>query len=187
MSGWMWIVIAVAVIAVVAMVAWAASRRRRTQRLQDRFGPEYERVVDQRGDRRSAESELIERERRREELELRPLTTAARNRYAARWQRTQAEFVDAPVDAVREADRLVTEVMTDRGYPMNDFDRRAADISVDHADLVDNYRSAHDIAVRSADAGDASTEDLRQAMVHYRALFEELLSADDDQEVRQAG
>jgi hypothetical protein len=185
MEAWVWILIAVAVIALIAAGVWMWQRQRTTRSLQDRFGPEYDRMVEVEGGRRSAESELQERERRREELEIRELPTATRRRYQGAWQMTQARFVDSPADAVAEADRLVTEVMSARGYPMEDFDQRAADISVDHPHLVENYRSAHDIS-RKASRGDADTEDLRRAMVHFRALFEELLVTDEDRRA-QAG
>lgn len=174
MDAWVWIVIAVAAIVVIGLLAWAATRKRRTDQLRDRFGPEYERTVGEAGDRRAAESELLDRQKRREELDVRPLQPAARERYTASWQETQRRFVDAPADAVREADALVNQVMRERGYPIDDFEQRAADISVDHPHLVENYRSARGIAERSG-SGKASTEDLRQALVHYRALFDELL------------
>jgi hypothetical protein len=160
-------------------------RRRTTSRLRDHFGSEYDRTVEDEGGRRSAESELQDRQRRREELEIRELPTASLRRYQGAWEMTQAGFVDNPAGAVAEADRLVTEVMAARGYPMEDFDQRAADISVDHPHLVDNYRSAHEVS-RAAANSDADTEDLRRAMVHYRALFEELLTTDEDRRA-QAG
>jgi hypothetical protein len=146
--------------------------------LQRRFGPEYERAVDQRDDRRQAEADLTARARRRSKLEITPLEPEARQRYGEAWRRVQADFVDRPVEAVREADRLVADVMRERGYPMEGFDQRAADVSVDHPQVVDNYRSAHEIAMAS-DRNEASTEDLRKAMVHYRSLFEELLEEED--------
>jgi hypothetical protein len=185
METWVWILIAVVVIALIAAGVLMWQRQRTTRSLQDRFGPEYERVVEAEGGRRSAETELQDRQRRREELEIRELPTATRRRYQGAWQTTQARFVDSPADAVAEADRLVTEVMSARGYPMEDFDQRAADISVDHPHLVQNYRSAHDIS-RTAARGEADTEDLRRAMVHFRALFEELLVTDEDRRA-QAG
>jgi hypothetical protein len=185
METWVWILIAVAVIALIAAGVWMWQRQRTTRSLQDRFGPEYDRVVEAEGGRRSAESELQDRQRRRDELEIRELPTATRRRYQGAWQMTQARFVDSPAEAVAEADRLVTEVMSARGYPMEDFDQRAADISVDHPHLVENYRSAHDIS-GNASMGEADTEDLRRAMVHFRALFEELLVTDEDRRA-QAG
>jgi hypothetical protein len=169
-----WVLVAVLVIALV-VAGVVISRQRKSQQLQKGFGPEYERTVEQTGDRGAAESELREREKRREEFDIRELDEGARERYAERWQGVQREFVDEPSGAVGNAHRLVTEVMRERGYPVDDdFDRRAADLSVDHPVVVDNYRSGHEISQR-AERGDAGTEDLRQALVHYRELFDELL------------
>jgi hypothetical protein len=175
MPVWGWVVLAVVVVVAVALIAWAVWRRQRTRHLQSRFGPEYERAVEAGDGRREAEADLIARERRRSDLDIRPLEPETRQQYQNTWDRVQADFVDRPVEAVREADRLVAEVMRDRGYPMEDFDQRAADISVDHPQVVDNYRSAHEISMTS-DRNEASTEDLRKAMVHYRALFVDLLA-----------
>jgi hypothetical protein len=177
MPAWLWVVIAVVVIAAIALAVWAAMRRRRTENLRRQFGPEYDRTVDETGGPRDAESELERRRRRREDLDIRPLAPDARRRYAEEWRILQARFVDDPAGAVAQADTLVTEVMRERGYPMDDFDQRAADVSVDHPEVVGDYRSAHDISTRSAN-GQADTEDLRQAMVHHRALFEQLLEED---------
>jgi len=175
MDTWIWIVIVVAAVIVVGVVAAAVARRRKTAHLQDRFGSEYDRTVDEAGGRRDAERELADREKRREQLDVRPLSDAARNRYADEWQAVQARFVDDPPNAVREADALVQRVMGDRGYPVDeDFERRAADVSVDHPDVVANFREGHRLYT-SYDSGDGDTEDLRQAMRHYRALFDELL------------
>ena len=138
------------------------------------FGPEYDRTVEEAGDRRAAETELRERTERRAGFDVVPLEPEARTRYVEAWRNTQAQFVDEPVEATREADRLITSVMRDRGYPVDDFEQRAADISVDHPQVVDDYRAAHAIAAAN-DRSEASTEDLRQALVHYRSLFEELL------------
>lgn len=171
METWVWIVIAVAAVAVLLAIWWAASRSRRTGRLREGFGPEYDRTVDETGSRRRAESELTEREKRHDELDIRPLSPGARDRFADRWSTVQERFVDDPNSALREAHGLVVEVMRERGYPTDDFEQRAADVSVDHPHVVENYRSAHAITER----GDADTEDQRQAMVHYRALFDELL------------
>ena len=162
------------VIILLALLAFFAGRQRRSRKLQDKFGPEYDRTVEQAGDRRAAESELAQRAERRAELNIVPLEPEARSRYIEAWRNTQAQFVDEPVEATREADRLITSVMRDRGYPVDDFEQRAADISVDHPQVVDDYRAAHAIAARN-DRSEASTEDLRQALVHYRSLFEELL------------
>jgi nitrogen fixation-related uncharacterized protein len=186
MPAWGWVVIAVGIVLVAAAIGWTLWSRRRSGRLQDRFGPEYERVLKDSENRRAAESELAGRERRRAELEIRPLPSAARRRYLSEWQATQARFVDAPEESVRDADRLVTEVMRQRGYPMRDFERRAADISVDHPHVVQNYRAAHTVSVTIEDGG-TSTEDLRKAMVNYRALFEELLSEDQRGDIREVG
>ena len=176
MPGWVWIVIAAAVVvAVVAVVAAVSARSVRSKRLREGFGPEYERTVAEHGDRREAESELRERRKQREQLEIRPLSQPARERYTEEWRRVQARFVDDPAGAVQEGDRLVTEVMGERGYPMDDFERQAALVSVDHPDVVEHYREGHS-AYLAFDRGDASTEDLRLAMKHYRALFEELLA-----------
>jgi hypothetical protein len=169
------IIVIVIIAAVIVLAAlYLAMRSRRTDRLHDRFGSEYDRAVDETGGRRAAESELMAREKRREELDIKDLSPAARDRYLNQWQDVQARFVDDPSGAVSQGDSLVTAVMRDRGYPVEDFDQRVADISVDHAGVADNYRAARDIARRSSE-GRASTEDLRQAMVHYRTLFEDLL------------
>ena len=167
------VIVALAIVAL-GIVAWTFVQRMRTKRLQSRFGPEYERTVRQVGDRCKAEDELEVRKKRVAKLTLRTLSSDEQRRFARDWAAAQARFVDDPKGAVTDADRLVKEVMLARGYPMGDFEQRAADISVDHPRVVSNYRSARDIAARSADAR-ASTEDLRQAVVYYRALFEELL------------
>ena len=179
MSTWVWFVVAVAVAILLVALVLAAARSRRTSRLRRRFGPEYERTVEAADNRRDAERALAEREKRHDALELRPLTAVARERYAEQWRMTQERFVDKPAESVEAADTLVTTVMRERGYPVDDFDRRADDISVDHPHVVEDYRAAQAIA-RTAALGDASTEELRQAMVHYRSLFDELLVADED-------
>jgi hypothetical protein len=169
-----WILVAILVLLAAGAVLYAA-RERRTRRLREGFGSEYERTLSERGDRRAAESELREREQRRDKLEIRELEPEVREHYAEQWRTEQRRFVDRPVAAVGEADRLVTEVMRARGYPVDeDFERRAADVSVDHPEVVQHYRIARDISVRTT-RGETGTEDLRQAMVHFRALFEELL------------
>jgi hypothetical protein len=162
------------VLILLALLAFFAGRQRRSRRLQDTFGPEYDRTVEEAGDRRAAETELQERTERRAGFDVVALEPEARERYVEAWRNTQAQFVDEPVEATREADRLITSVMRDRGYPVDDFEQRAADISVDHPQVVDDYRAAHAIAARN-DRSEATTEDLRQALVHYRSLFEELL------------
>ncbi len=174
MPTWLIVLIILVVLAIVAYLAVMLMQRRRTEQLRDQFGPEYDRTVAERGDVRGAESDLAERRSRRERLEIRPLSADARSRYADAWRVTQTRFVDQPDDAVQEANRLVMAVMRERGYPVDDFEQQAADVSVDHPAVVENYRAAHAIAEANL-AGTATTEDLRQAMVHYRALFEELL------------
>ena len=181
MSEWSWIFIAVlAVVAVLAIVVglWV-SRRRRSARLKEQFGPEYDRTVGELGEPRAAEAELLGREKKRKKLDIISLTPEARQEHAALWARVQTDFVEDPEDAVGRAERLVTRVMRERGYPIDDFDQRAADVSVDYPDVVENYRSAHAIFL-SQHNGDISTEDARQAFVHYRALFERLLASDSD-------
>jgi hypothetical protein len=174
-----WVLVAILVIALI-VVGVLFMRQRQSQQLQEGFGPEYERTVHERGDRGEAEAELRERRERRDQLEIRELEPAARDRYAERWQAAQRHFVDQPAPAVGEADSLVSEVMRDRGYPVEgDFEQRAADVSVDHPQVVEHYRAAHAISMRTT-GGEGGTEDLRQAMVHFRALFDELLGPDGD-------
>jgi hypothetical protein len=184
MPAWVWVLIAVAVVAVLALMVWQALARRRTSRLQGQFGPEYERTVDATENKREAEAELAAREERRRELAIRPLSNAARDRYLHSWQTVQAQFVDDPRAAVASADSLIQSVMAERGYPVEDFDQRAADVSVDHPHVVENYRDGHRLAQASASGSD-STEDLRQAMRHYRALFDELVEPDADQPIER--
>jgi hypothetical protein len=173
------IIVAILVAIAVALVA----RRRRSEQLKQRFGPEYDRtVVQQRGDSRRAEETLVEREKRVETFPLRSLTPVDREAFAMEWATVQRRFVDDPSAAVGTADRLVSRVMTDRGYPMTHFEQRAEDISVSYPAVVQNYRAAHDIVLRHAD-GHATTEELRQAMVHYRSLFDELLAPDESSKV----
>jgi FtsZ-interacting cell division protein ZipA len=179
MDTWVWIVIAAVAVIILLGVVWSATRTKRTRALRDTFGREYDRTVDQAGDRRSAERELRERQKQHDELDIRSLSPESRDRYARRWQSTQTRFVDDPQGAVAEADALVQEVMQERGYPTKDFERRVADISVDHPELVEKYRTAHGIA-QSAEQGEASTEDMRHSVRHYRALFAELLEVEDD-------
>jgi hypothetical protein len=181
MDTWVWTVIGVIVAIVVLGILATGLRTRRSRSLQDRFGREYGRTVDKAGGRREAEQELREREKRHEELELRPLSQDVREGYLQQWQVTQGRFVDDPAGAVSDADDLVQRVMRDRGYPVDDFEQRAADISVEHPDLVEKYRTANGIA-RASERGEASTEDLRHSVRHYRALFVELLEVDDDGE-----
>jgi FtsZ-interacting cell division protein ZipA len=175
MPAWAWVLIAVAVIAIVVLIVRSMYSRRRTQELRSQFGPEYARTVAGTGSRRAAETELDARRKRREELAIRPLPDATRQRYAEEWRVVQTRFVDQPGASLSEADQLVTSVMQDRGYPMDDFDSNLGDVSVDHPNVVENYRAAHAISLAN-DHDRASTEDLRQGMVYYRALFEELLA-----------
>jgi predicted nucleic acid-binding protein len=175
MPVWAWILIGVGVVVVIAVALFAADRRR-SQQLEEKFGPEYGRAVRERGDRRAAESELREREQVRDRLEITPLSDRQRERYGREWEEVQSAFVDNPSSAVADADRLVAEVMRERGYPVDDFEQQAAVVSVDHPDVVANYREGHAIYLR-CDRGDASTEDLRQALQHYRALFDDLLES----------
>lgn len=168
------VVAAVIVLAIILLVVWIGMRRRR---LQSTFGPEYQRVATESGSKWRADSELAARQQRRQKLDIRPLAPESRQRYADSWQQIQAEFVDQPYPAVAAADTLVLAVMQERGYPMQDFEQHAADLSVDYPKLVENYRNAHAIATRERSA---STEQLRTAMLHYRALFQELLGEGAD-------
>jgi hypothetical protein len=181
MPTWLWVVIVVAALIVVAVIAASALRARRSRELRGRFGPEYDRVAADAPSKRQAEAELKAREERREEFEVRPLDPRDRDRYRSRWQDVQAQFVDDPAGAVQEADDLIQDVMRKRGYPVDDFDTRAADLSVDHPDVVENYRAAHGIAV-AHERGKAGTDELRRAVQHYRSLFDSLI--EDRQEVR---
>jgi hypothetical protein len=166
------IIVAIIVLVVGAIIVFV--QRRRTEKLRTRFGPEYERSIAESGDRRRAEAQLEKRAERVEKYHLRPLAAEDRSRFTEQWDRVQAHFVDAPAGAVAEADQLLGDIMATCGYPMGDFEQRAADISVDHPVVVQNYRAAHDIAIRQA-KGQATTEDLRRAMIHYRALFEDIV------------
>ena len=157
------------------IAAWLFFRKRRTKKLRTQFGgAEYARAVEEGGTRRQAEAGLKERTERVESLKIRALAPGDRARFVESWSRVQARFVDGPGGAVTEADQLLGDVMSTRGYPVSDFEQRAADISVDHPLVMENYRTAHEIAVRQT-RGQANTEDLRQAMIHYRTLFEELV------------
>jgi hypothetical protein len=181
MDTWVWIVTGVVVAIVVLGVLASVLRTRQSRSLRDRFGREYDRTVDKAGGRREAEQELRKREKRHDELDLRALSPDARERYLRQWQVTQGRFVDDPTGAVSEADDLVQQVMRERGYPVDDFERRAADVSVEHPELVEKYRTADGIA-RASERGEASTEDLRHSVRHYLALFVELLEVADDAE-----
>jgi hypothetical protein len=172
MPEWVWLVAVVVIAAVV--VAVVIARRRRSAALRDRFGPEYEHVAGQTGSERKADAELAARQRRVERFDIRELTPEERASFQSQWERVQVGFVDSPAAAVSEADGLVQQVMASRGYPVDDFEQRSADLSVEHPEIVANYRAAHGISMASAH-GRASTEDLRQATIYYRALFGELL------------
>lgn len=166
------IIVVIAVVAVIAVLF--ITRRRKTEHLKEKFGSEYDRVVHQHGDAQRAETVLEQREKRVSRFEIHTLPPAERDRYVQLWAFVQKKFVDDPKAAVNEADRLVTDVMKARGYPMGEFNQRADDISVNYPNAVANYRAAHDIVMRHG-KGQASTEDLRKAMVHFRSLFDELL------------
>ena len=170
------IVIVVAALIVIAAIALAVIQNRRRRALQERFGPEYDRTIDITDNKRQAEKELRERAAQRDQLDIRDLTPAAASRYQEQWTLVQQRFVDTPVEAVRDAQQLVTTVMQERGYPTDNADERESMLSVDHADIVNRYRTATEIEGRSQ-AGKATTEDLRQAMQHYRALFDALLGS----------
>ena len=173
-----WVLLAIVVV-LLLIIGVLVARQQRSRRLKDEFGPEYGRVVAERGDQRTAEKELADRRQRVDRFEIRPLEPAARERYLEQWGAAQRYFVDEPADAVGQAHELVQGVMNDRGYPVDDdFEQRSADISVEHPVVVENYRAAHEISVRARD-GQASTEQLRQAMVHFRALFDDLLAPGD--------
>jgi hypothetical protein len=177
MNQSIWIMVAIAVVAILIVAAVVISQRRRSEHLKDRFGREYERAVEAKGDRSKAEADLLAREKRVEKLDIRPIDPAERKDFIQRWTDVQARFVDEPPRAVAYADALLGEVMKARGYPVSDFEQRAGDISVDHPNVVEHYRAGHDIAVRH-ERGEANTEDLRQAMIHYRALFDNLVAAE---------
>jgi LPXTG-motif cell wall-anchored protein len=175
------IIVGVVVLALIALAAWFIYKKKQSHRLQHHFGPEYGRTVDDLGSRRKAESELKAREKRVEHFTIVPLAPSEAARFSQSWKDLQGRFIDNPKGAVVQADQLVRELMLTRGYPMGDFERRAADISVDHPAVVDHYRAAQAIAVRDK-RGEADTEELRKAVVHYRALFDELLEVREDKQ-----
>jgi len=176
------LLVGMVLVALIAMAGWYAYQRKQSHRLEQQFGAEYSRTVDELGSRQKAEAELRQREKRVEKFHIVPLTPDDAARFNQTWKGLQARFVDDPKVALAQADRTVRELMQRRGYPMGDFDRRAADISVDHPAVVENYRCAQEIAQRDL-RGEANTEDLRRAVVHYRALFNELLEVSDDNRV----
>ena len=174
------IVIAVVVVVIIgAILASVFSRRRRSQRLHTQFGTEYDRTVQTLGDEKKAQTALDERQKHVESLNIRQLSVSERERYQADWAAIQSKFVDAPGQAITDADRLIMEVMLLRGYPVSDFEQRAADISVNYPDLVSKYRAAREIAIKNAQ-DQANTEEMRQAMIYYRSLFAELLGTETD-------
>jgi hypothetical protein len=176
MDTWVWVVIVVAaVVLLLACVFWVIRRLRERRSLRDWFGPEYDRRVKSARSRRKAEGDLAKRAERRQALPIRPLTHAARARYTAQWNELQVRFVDRPQVVVVEADDLVTEVMRERGYPVDDFESQSELVSVDHPQVVQSYRDAHGIYAK-ATTGEASTEDLRRAVIAYRVLFEKLVA-----------
>ncbi len=179
------IILAVVAVVVLAAVGWLVWQRRRSEALREQYGPEYDRAVRQMGNKGRAESELMKRQERVEQLDIRPLSAAQRADYTDRWRTVQAKFVDDPKGAVTDADGLVTSVLNARGYPVANFDQRAADLSVHHPRVVENYRAARDIAQQHR-RGEATTEDLRQAMVYYRALFQDLLEDREHAPAREA-
>ena len=174
------IALIVVALVVVAAIGYLIVRQQRSKALRSRFGPEYTRAVDEYGSQGRAESALAKREKRVQKLSIHPLEADARSRFSARWRTVQARFVDDPAASIGDADRLVAEVMNERGYPMADFEQRAADISVDHPEVVEHYRTAHDVA-QSHRQRPVSTEDLRKAFLHYRALFASLLEVEPAQ------
>jgi len=177
-TPWLTVIIVVLVVVIVgALLAPVFSRRRRSQRFHDQFGSEYDRTVQTTGNEKRAQAELEDRRRHVGTLDIRPLTVSERGRYLADWAAVQSKFVDEPGQAIIEADRLIMEVMQLRAYPVSDFEQRAADISINYPSLVSNYRAARVIAVRN-EQHLADTEELRQAMIHYRSLFDELLLAE---------
>jgi hypothetical protein len=168
------LLIGVIVLLVIGIALGMSYGRQRTKRLQERFGPEYDRTISEVGDQRKAENELAGRLSHVKKLDIRPLSAEETDRFTRDWKMTQAEFVDQPLSAIQKANRLIKSAMSAKGYPVNDFEQRAADISVDYPDLVEDYRGFHALAVKG-DREDLSTEELRQAMIHGRALFEELV------------
>ena len=181
------VLLVVAVAILLAVIGWLLVERRRSADLRAAFGPEYQRAVQGAGSRRAAESELNARRRRVQELKLQPIPAPDQERYAAAWRAVQARFVDEPSAAIADGDKLIQRVLEARGYPIADFEQRVADISVDHPKVVEHYRAAHSIATEQAGRTGQDTEALRQAMVHYRALFEDLLGTTDDVARARAG
>jgi len=184
MQPWVWVLLVVVVI-VLAVALWAAARQRRSTNLRQRFGPEYERTVDAADDRRGAEQELLDRARRRDRLNIVALPEPARARYADQWRAIQERFIDDPAGSVGSAHSLLDQVMAERGYPTRDFEEQADLVSVDHPRVVENYRAAYGVYRRQQE-GQATTEDLREALVRYRSLFDDLLRPEDGAPDRRA-
>ncbi len=178
------LIIAAVVVIILIVLGIALTRSMRTKRLKDRFGPEYDKTVDRVGDKSKAEDELEGRLEHMKDLNIRSLSAEEVNRFALEWEKVQAQFVDTPLEALKKANDLIREVMGTRGYPMEEFDQRVADISVDYPDLAPNYRELHDAIAKSGHEK-LSTEDMRQAMIHARELFENLLQRDTKTEEEQ--
>ncbi|MEW2503149.1 hypothetical protein ACQPXB_31365 [Amycolatopsis sp. CA-161197] len=183
MPTWLIVVIVVAAVVVIGAVAWLVVRERQRKRLQQQFGPEYSRAVEESDNPRAAQRELAERERRHRDLDIRPLSASARERYAQHWSLIQEKFVDQPAGALDEADDLLVAVMSERGYPTEGYDQQLSDLSVRHSRTLEHYRAAHETHRRHAETA-LSTEELRSAMVHYRTVFEDLLTDDTGAESR---
>jgi hypothetical protein len=175
MPAWVIVLIVVAVVVVIGAVAWLVNEDRKRKHLRERFGPEYERAVEDHEDPRSAHRELAAREKRHQELDIHPLTASAKERYSQQWALIQEQFVDRPSGAVAEADRVLESLMAERGYPTDGYDQQLADLSVKHSKTLEHYRTAHE-TMQGHEKTQASTEELRDAMVHYRTVFEDLLT-----------
>jgi hypothetical protein len=175
MPVWGWVLVVIGMVVILAIVVFIVMSRRRTAILREQFGPEYERTVETAGERRGAESQLMERRERRQQFNITSLAPAARERYQEDWRMIQSQFVDDPASAVSSADRMIQSVMRERGYPVEDFDQRADDLSVDYPHVVQNYREGRLLARAGRDMDKGSTEDLRRAFRYYRALFDELV------------
>ena len=185
MDAWVWILIAVVAIVVIVIAAYVIAIRRRRKELRREFGPEYQRAVARSGDVRGGESDLMSRRDRRQALDIRPLPPESRDNYRRSWDRMQTRFVDDPAGVLGQADGLLIAVMGERGYPMDEFGQRADDISVDHPDVVQHYRAGHAISEKVGRGQDVSTEDLRKAFVHYRALFGVLVEPETSEPGRE--
>ena len=180
------VVVVLLALVLLGAATWMISTRKRSKELRERFGPEYDRSIQEAGRRQDAESVLQERSERVQKLRIKELSSDERHRFSEAWREVQAQFVDEPARSIGRADTLVQEVMDARGYPITDFEQQAADISVDHPEVVTNYRAAHQIA-QTHELEGVGTEDLRQAMLHYRALFSDLLGAPEGTPQRRAG